>query len=491
MIKVGFPVGLVVLLSIGIFSDADSAERFEGLWALSKAECLDEEGPNSRTLISLSNTKAGKPIPIFDQYENHCRIRGTNSFGDGTVLAMKCFEFWDDFAGGKGGRNTSIKLLPTVNGGLQIDGRTYQRCDTKSRAKSAAEEAESGGSQLQQSTARFEVDELERKNETESARIETANRQYSSPAPESQFGSKIRALTCADMARLRPPIRKSSNFNLFGVPDVEWTARLWHALVERAVACGSYDRAFFEILEEKILPAAERFQAARDSARKKDDLLNQLKEADAEQSTETKLKKLDSLSRTTEFTDLSNGDQRAVSGAVASARQAIENKRLAEIYARQRDAETLQQARSKADEERRLGEFKAKIASFSSPVQRLIGLNAPLQNGPIGKEEADAILTRLYTGELSLKLCAKKFGGFFSGLYRDELAEAQRRRKLFESYVLETQVMLDNDLRTQREILGVETATGRLADALSAMPDLPLGCDQTLAGSSVILNFGN
>src|ERR1700674_2992888 len=41
-----------------------AAETFEDLWAQTKEECLDEEGPNSRTLIDLSNVVRGKPAPL-------------------------------------------------------------------------------------------------------------------------------------------------------------------------------------------------------------------------------------------------------------------------------------------------------------------------------------------------------------------------------------------------------------------------------------------
>lgn len=49
-------------------------EAFEGLWAQTKEECLDEESPNSRTLIDLNNLEDGKRAPLFDRYEYHCRI---------------------------------------------------------------------------------------------------------------------------------------------------------------------------------------------------------------------------------------------------------------------------------------------------------------------------------------------------------------------------------------------------------------------------------
>ena len=40
------------------------SESFEGPWAKTKGECLDEEGPNSRTMIDLRNVVGGKSTPM-------------------------------------------------------------------------------------------------------------------------------------------------------------------------------------------------------------------------------------------------------------------------------------------------------------------------------------------------------------------------------------------------------------------------------------------
>src|SRR4029079_6079556 len=52
-----------------------AAETCDGLWAKTQKECLNKEGPDSRTFIGLGNVIGGKPPPLFDQYENHCRMR--------------------------------------------------------------------------------------------------------------------------------------------------------------------------------------------------------------------------------------------------------------------------------------------------------------------------------------------------------------------------------------------------------------------------------
>ena len=114
-----------------------ASEPFEGVWAKTQAECLDEEGPNSRTLIDLGKTVDGKLTPIFDQYEHHCRIDRTSAAGDRTSLAATCFEFWEDFTKGVEGRKTTIKLAPAQRSALKIDGTLYQRCAGKGAPASA------------------------------------------------------------------------------------------------------------------------------------------------------------------------------------------------------------------------------------------------------------------------------------------------------------------------------------------------------------------
>jgi hypothetical protein len=46
-----------------------AAETFDGLWAKTQKECLNKEGPDSRTFIGLGNVIGGKPAPLVDQYE--------------------------------------------------------------------------------------------------------------------------------------------------------------------------------------------------------------------------------------------------------------------------------------------------------------------------------------------------------------------------------------------------------------------------------------
>jgi hypothetical protein len=120
-----------LFLALSAQAPSHASEPFEGIWAKTQKECLDEEGPNSRTLIDLGNPVENKPSPLFDQYENHCKIERKTTAADGaTTLTATCFEFWEDFTKGVEGRNVSVKLSPGPKSTLKIDGASYRRCRT-------------------------------------------------------------------------------------------------------------------------------------------------------------------------------------------------------------------------------------------------------------------------------------------------------------------------------------------------------------------------
>jgi len=62
-----------------------------------RKECRYSDGPDSKTMIDLKNSENGKPAPLYDQYENHCRIDSHATGGHATTLKLTCFEFWDDY----------------------------------------------------------------------------------------------------------------------------------------------------------------------------------------------------------------------------------------------------------------------------------------------------------------------------------------------------------------------------------------------------------
>jgi hypothetical protein len=140
-------VGALCILAFDAQVSSYAAEPFEGVWAKTQKECLDEEGPNSRTLIDLGNRIDGKASPLFDQYENHCRIERNAAAPDGAAtLTVTCFEFWEDFSKGADGKKASIRLSPGPKSTLKINGASYQRCEKKSarRIHSTANDGLSG-----------------------------------------------------------------------------------------------------------------------------------------------------------------------------------------------------------------------------------------------------------------------------------------------------------------------------------------------------------
>jgi hypothetical protein len=108
-----------------------AAETFDGLWAKTTKDCRNKEGPDSKTFIDSSKPIGGKPAPMVDQYENHCRIDRKTTVGDGLHLAVTCFEFWDDFKKGTDSRKAIIKLAPGSNGTIKIDGESYLKCKAR------------------------------------------------------------------------------------------------------------------------------------------------------------------------------------------------------------------------------------------------------------------------------------------------------------------------------------------------------------------------
>ena len=124
--------GVLLILALSARTPSRATEPFEGIWAKTQKECLDEEGPNSRTLIDLGNLIEGKPSPLFDQYEHHCKIERKAAAVDGaTTLTATCFEFWEYFTKGIEGQKASIRLFPGPKGTLKIDGTSYRRCEEK------------------------------------------------------------------------------------------------------------------------------------------------------------------------------------------------------------------------------------------------------------------------------------------------------------------------------------------------------------------------
>jgi len=132
-------VSLIAAAGIVLFAiqPVFAAQTFDGLWASSKRDCRDREGPDSKTMIDLDNVIKGKPAPLVDRYENHCRIDRKAPAGDGLVLSATCFEFWDDYNKGVNGSKVTIKLVPGANGTIKIDGKPHLLCKRKNELPKA------------------------------------------------------------------------------------------------------------------------------------------------------------------------------------------------------------------------------------------------------------------------------------------------------------------------------------------------------------------
>ncbi|MFB6449526.1 hypothetical protein [Bradyrhizobium tunisiense] len=126
-------VSLIAAAGIVLFAiqPVSAAQTFDGLWASTKKDCRDSEAPDSKTMIDLDNVIKGKPAPLVDRYENHCRIDRKTPAGDGLVLSATCFEFWDNYTKGVNGSKVTIKLAPGANGTIKIDGKPYLLCKRK------------------------------------------------------------------------------------------------------------------------------------------------------------------------------------------------------------------------------------------------------------------------------------------------------------------------------------------------------------------------
>jgi hypothetical protein len=116
------------LLAFAATSALAAAERWEGYWAKSRKECRYNDGPDSKTMIDLRNLENGKPAPLYDQYENHCRIDSHAAKGNATMLKLTCFEFWDDYKAKKNSRRDTVTVTVLDQNSIRINGAAYIRC---------------------------------------------------------------------------------------------------------------------------------------------------------------------------------------------------------------------------------------------------------------------------------------------------------------------------------------------------------------------------
>jgi len=119
---------IFTVLIVTFCTASHAAERWEGIWAQTRQECADKEGPSSRTLIDRSNKEKGQLAPIYDQYKNHCRIKGVSHKDSTVILHLTCFKFWQDYKSNRSSRPFSLKIVYRDRRHISIDGERYQRC---------------------------------------------------------------------------------------------------------------------------------------------------------------------------------------------------------------------------------------------------------------------------------------------------------------------------------------------------------------------------
>ena len=107
---------------------AVAAEKWEGYWAKNRKECRYSDSPDSKTMIDLKNSENGKPAPLYDQYENHCRVDSHATKGNVTTLKLTCFEFWEDYKAKKNSRRDTVTVTVLDQSRIRINGASYIRC---------------------------------------------------------------------------------------------------------------------------------------------------------------------------------------------------------------------------------------------------------------------------------------------------------------------------------------------------------------------------
>jgi hypothetical protein len=76
---------------------ASIAEKVGGLLGQNQEGMSQQGRPGFQTMIDLRNMENGRPAPLLDQHENHCRIDGHATKDNVTTQRLSCFEFWDGY----------------------------------------------------------------------------------------------------------------------------------------------------------------------------------------------------------------------------------------------------------------------------------------------------------------------------------------------------------------------------------------------------------
>jgi hypothetical protein len=111
---------VVFITCFGMSFSLHAKESFEGIWARSKAECLDKEGPNFRTNIDLHLKNNDQTLALFDMYEHHCRIVDVKKSKKSVTLSNLCYEFWENLENNVESYKETVKLTATSKNAMTI-----------------------------------------------------------------------------------------------------------------------------------------------------------------------------------------------------------------------------------------------------------------------------------------------------------------------------------------------------------------------------------
>lgn len=106
-----------------------AGQAWEGIWAKTKAECEDREGPNSLTNIESGVIFNNRMISMIDQYENHCLIDKIYPNDKEFRIATTCYEFWQNAENGDEPRPEIFKLTIINKNKIKINNESYFRCE--------------------------------------------------------------------------------------------------------------------------------------------------------------------------------------------------------------------------------------------------------------------------------------------------------------------------------------------------------------------------
>jgi hypothetical protein len=164
--------------------------------------------------------------------------------------------------------------------------------------------------------------------------------------------------------------------------------------------------------------------------------------------------------------------------AVEEQRRRQADARLAELEARrqaeaQRDAEHRQQQEAAQATARTL--IESRLSLLSAEARSFVEQNPGMKEPGFG-ETGESNLLYLYSGDIVLRVCRERFGG-----YQPQITEIQRRSGLTEAVLLTLHGVPREKIARLREALGIDSGRGQLVSAARQEPNLRQACGEYVA----------